>query len=331
MTPTNRRDLLFSIAERRPTADFAHGYTPAAFFLHFGPEFRVGAAAIERHEEFFRHTGMDFVKIQYELPFPQQAIEKPSDWRSVPVLDEGYFEPMLGVVAGLVGRLKREAPVVVTLYSPFMCAGQVAGHAGGTARVTQHLEQDPELVRKGLESVTESLRAFVDACIRIGVDGFYHSTQGGESRRFTRPGLFAQHIKPFDLAIMEEINRRCPFNILHICDYHRNEVGGYDDLNQFVDYPGQIVNCSLDVGGRRWTPAEVASLLGRPFFGGVDRLGPIATATETDARSAARAALDSFPANDRASYMLGADCTVPGDTPWNNLRAAIAEAHGPDA
>jgi hypothetical protein len=26
-------------------------------------------------------------------------------------------------------------------------------------------------------------------------------------------------------------------------------------------------------------------------------------------------------------FILAADCTVPGDTPWENLRAAIEEAH----
>jgi uroporphyrinogen decarboxylase len=319
----NHREMLFSLIEGPP----APGYVPAAFFLHFGPGYQDGPAAVARHREFFRATGMDFVKVQFEQKLPAHPINRPSDWATVPRLDESFFAPALGVVKGLVDELKAEAPVIVTLYSPFMCAGHVASQSGGLAAVTRHLEEDPDSARKGLETVTESLRAFTDACIRIGVDGFYHSTQGGESGRFSDRRLFTDYVKPFDLALMEEINRRCRFNILHICDYHRAEVGGYDDLAPFLDYPGHIVNCGLEIGGRTWSGAEVSRLFGRPFFGGMDRLGPLATGTEDDARQAASAALTDLQANGGGPYLLGADCTVPGDTPWPNLRAAIDEAH----
>jgi uroporphyrinogen decarboxylase len=323
MAEQNRRDLLFSLLEGRA----ATGYVPAAFFLHFGPKYQEGEAAIARHKEFFRFTGMDFVKVQYERKFPAHPISKPSDWANIPALDESFFAPALGVVKGLVDALKPEAPVIVTLYSPFMCAGHVASDNGGAATVTAHLEEDPDAVKKGLEIVTESLRVFTDACIRIGVDGFYHSTQGGESGRFSDRRIFTDYVKPFDLAIMEDINNRCPFNILHICDYHRAEVGGYDDLAPFLDYPGDIVNCSLDIGGREWSGAGVSQMFDRPFFGGMNRLGPLATGSEQDARTAAREALTELQSGGAGPFLLGADCTVPGETTWENLRAAIDEAH----
>ena len=68
--------------------------------------------------------------------------------------------------------------------------------------------------------------------------------QGGESFRFRDEGIFRDCVKPFDLELMREIDARCDYNILHICDYH----DGYDDLNTFLDYPGQVVNCSQQVG-----------------------------------------------------------------------------------
>ena len=51
---------------------------------------------------------------------------------------------------------------------------------------------------------------------------------------------FIECIKPYDLTVMEEIDRSCVFNILHVCDYE----GGYDDLAPFLDYPGHVVNCA---------------------------------------------------------------------------------------
>src|SRR4051794_37856132 len=56
-------------------------YTPAAFFLHFGPEYRNGLPAAQRHTEFFKTTNMDFVKIQFEQTYePQPFLQTPADW-----------------------------------------------------------------------------------------------------------------------------------------------------------------------------------------------------------------------------------------------------------
>ncbi|HPT97197.1 MAG TPA: uroporphyrinogen decarboxylase family protein, partial [Armatimonadota bacterium] len=77
------------------------------------------------------------------------------------------------------------------------------------------------------------------------------------------------------------------------------------------------------VAGQPITGQEIARLFGRPFMGGMDRLGVLATGTEEDARAEARRALEQAP----SPFILAADCTVPPGTPWENLRAAIDEAH----
>ena len=106
--------------------------------------------------------------------------------------------------------------------------------------LTDHLQKNPEAVKKGLEIITDSLMLFVKECIRLGVDGFYASTQGGEVGRFQDSRIFKDYIKPHDLVLMNEMNRSCIFNILHVCDYH----GPYDDFSPFLDYPGHLVNCN---------------------------------------------------------------------------------------
>ena len=79
---------------------------------------------MQKHLEYFRHTGMDFVKIQYERTFPPIAtIKRPEDWRKMPSYPLDFYEPTLSAVGGLVKAAKKEALVLVTLYSPFMCAG----------------------------------------------------------------------------------------------------------------------------------------------------------------------------------------------------------------
>ena len=170
-----------------------------------------------------------------------------------------------------------------------------------------------------MDVITESLLLFVQECIRVGVDGFYASTQGGEAGRFTRPESFRESVMPSDLRVQNTINDACIFNILHVCDYHLP----YDDLTPFLEYPGDVVNCSLHVGEKALTPKEASEFFGRPFMGGLDRKGIIVTGTADEIREEVHGVL--AHAADR--QILGADCTLPGDIAWDNIRTAIAAAH----
>lgn len=309
----NKRDAVLSLLD----ANQPPAYVPAAFFLHFDPAYHSGQAAVDKHLEYFHYTGMDFVKIQYENTFPQvPAIQQPRDWARMPFYGLDFYEAPLRVVEGLVKAAKSEALVILTLYSPFMCAG----HTAGMELLTRQIEEDPEAVKRGMQIITDSLMGFVQACIRLGLDGFYTSTQGGEVGRFSSPALFDACVRPFDRALMDEINRVCVFNILHICDYHLP----YSSLAPFVDYPGQVVNASLELTGGEISANEVARLFKRPFMGGMNRKGVLTSGTPAEVRAAVEAVLREAPER----FILGADCTVPGLKSWENLRVAVETAHG---
>ncbi len=307
----NKREAILDLVYDGAPLD----YTPAAFFMHFDRAYHAGQAAVDKHLEYFRATGMDFVKIQYEqrLP-PAPPIRQADDWAQIPLYPDSFFEPTLRVVEGLVKAARAEALVVMTLYSPFMLAMQLAADVD----LAGHLDENPDAVVKGLATMTENVITLAQGCMRAGVDGFYASTQGGETFRFHDRSLFQRYIKPTDLAVWDTI-KGCTFNILHICDY----VGGYDDLTPFLDYPGHVVNCSLTLGDRKLLPTEVAQIVGRPYMGGLERKGVIATGSAAEVRTAVRSVLAHAPER----FILAADCTVPSDTPWDSLKAAIDTAH----
>jgi uroporphyrinogen decarboxylase len=281
--------------------------------MHLDRAYHQGHAAVGKHLEFFRATGMDFVKIQYEqIQPPAPPIQKPEDWADAPLYPDEFFEPAVRVAEGLVKAAQAEALVIMTLYSPFMWAKYLSPNLGA------HLRENPQAVKKGLEIMTENVLNLVRGCKQVGVDGFYASSQGGEVFRFPGTDLFRTYIKPTDLAVWDEIGA-CPFNILHICDFE----GGYEDLTPFLDYPGHIVNCSLKLGERTLTPKQAAQMFGRPFMGGLDRNGVIATGSAEEIRQAAASALAEAPER----FVLAADCTVPSATPWVNLKTACDAAH----
>jgi uroporphyrinogen decarboxylase len=307
----NKRDTLLSLIEGQSPPP----YVPAAFFMHFDPAYHQGQAAIDKHLEFFRYTGMDFVKIQYEQGVPAAPpIHRAADWLQAPRCTEAFFEPTVRLVEGLVKAARADALVIMTLYSPLMWAANLAQGAD----LAQQFNENPQAVAKGLEIMTENVLTLARGCKRAGVDGFYASSQGGEAFRFPGTDIFQRYIKPTDLAVWEEL-QSCLFNILHVCDY----AGGYDDLTPFLDYPGQVVNCSLKLGQRTLAPREISQMFGRPFMGGLDRKDIIATGNADEIRQVVTDILAQAPER----FILAADCTVPSETPWGNLKTAIDTAH----
>lgn len=292
------------------------GYTPAAFFLHFGPQFKNGTAAAQKHLEFFRQTDMDFVKIQFEQTYERQPfLVKPADWSKLALRKIDFYEPLLATVRELVKTAKKDALILMTLYSPYMCAGHCA-----TGPVFQaHLRENPDAVQKGLDTLIESQMIFVRACIQAGVDGFYMSTQGSEAKNIGDGRLFTKYIKPADLVAMKEAHAKCPFNILHVCDYNAPYAG----YQQVLDYPGQVVNVNPKLTDRTLSWQEIAAMFKRPVMGGLDRHGVLVNGPGDAVEAEVRRVVKSAP----KQFILGADCTVPGELDWGRIRHAIAVAH----
>jgi len=308
----NKRDILSNIVNK----NFNSPYIPAAFFIHFDPEFHHGQSAVSKHLDYYTYTGMDIVKIQYELKFPPQPeIRRPEDWDAVNFYGLDFYQDQLFIVQELVKAVKNDALIVMTLYSPFMCAGHVVGRD----QLADHIRENPDKIKKGLETITESLLTFAKGCIQMGIDGFYHSTQGGETSRFGNSKLFKDCIMPYDLYLMNEVNDLSDFNILHVCDYH----GSYSDYDIFVNYPGDIVSCNQVLNSSELDLKEISKLFGRPYMGGLDRHGVIVTGDDYEIKNT----IDEVLANAPKDFILGANCTLPNDVEWGNIKTAIQNSH----
>jgi uroporphyrinogen decarboxylase len=283
--------------------------------MHFGVK---GDAAVKAHSDYFRATGMDFVKIQFdEQGLPEnKEIKTPEDWARIPILSEKWFEPSLYLLKNLIKELKSEALIIQTLYSPF----QMAKQAVPVETLLKHVSQDAESVSRGMENITLSIMNFVHAAVQMGVDGFYTCTQGGETNRIADRNLFNRTVKSYDMILYKEVSELVPFNILHICDYE----GSYEGFeSKFRDYPGEVVNVPLSADGKSLSLAQASAIFKRPVMGGLDRHGVLSKGTPDDVKKAAVEVFKDAPAN----FILGANCTVDNKIPIVNLKAAIDAAH----
>lgn len=309
----SKRDRMLQVLDTSGSSN----YIPAGFFLHFPAQQRTGDAAIKAHLDYFRATGMDFVKIQFEQSYPKAVeVKTASDWAKIPVLKEEWFEPSLYVIRGLVKAAKSEALILPTLYSAY----QMAKQAVPKEVLLKHVQEDPEAVSRGMENITLSILNYVRAAVRAGVDGFYTCSQGGEASAVADRSQFNRVVKNYDMLVQKQVAQLTSFTILHVCDYE----GAYAEFGpRFGDYPGQLVNVPLAAEGKPLSLSQAADLFKRPVMGGLDRHGVLSTGSPAEVKKAVEQVLKDAP----AKIILGANCTVRTDIPIVNLQTAIQTAH----
>ena len=288
-------------------------YAPAAFFIHFGADQKVGDAAVQAHLNYFHESGMDILKVQFEQGVPRIPAGEEGAFEPIP---EDFYRPTLEIITSLQEAEGKDVYVLPTLYSSY----QIARQSLGERRIRAAAVEKPEFLHAVLDSYRDALIWLVKECKKAGILGFYMCTQGGELTFYDIPGFYDNFIRPYDLAVMEECNRDTKMNILHICNWE----GPYDDLTRYKDYPAQIVNTPMDLDGTPFTLQDGIDLFGRPVLGGFDRQGTFNTLSAEEVAVETHAILAANPAG---RVMIGADCTV-GSAPHANIQAAVAAAHG---
>lgn len=309
---SKRERILQVLDQSRPNE-----YVPAAFFLHF--DNKLGHKAVEDHRNFYRATGMDFVKVFYEIVVPRIEIKSGSDWEKVPVYGEDFFAPQVAVIEDLANEFKGEAFILPTVYSPLALAQQTLGPGKDLKKLA---EQNPAAFGKAVKNLALSIENYLRSARKHGADGFYVSSQGGDGNSLPLK-LWNEHVRQWDKYVSEVADEIGEVNILHICDYGASFKNA-EALYAFADYPASIINVPLNFSdGTTLNLKEAQQRFRRPIFGGLERLGVIATGTVEEAKAQVDKVLENAPAN----FILGADCTVPGETDWDKLRAIIDYAH----
>jgi uroporphyrinogen decarboxylase len=303
----NKREKLLSVLDQSKP----NQYVPAAFFMHFPEKF--GEPAAKRHIDYFKATNMDVMKVQYELFLPRLEIQKPEDWAKVPVYGADFFEPVLALIEYVAKELKSEALILPTVYGTFSLASQTSGR-----QLLEHAQENPDAVAKGIKNLTESLFNYTSEAIKRGADGFYYSTQGGDSKHFAESELFDTLIGQSDIAVLRGVNDKTLLNILHICDF----TGPYNEISKFHSYPASIINTPFALkDGNQIHVKDVQKAFHRPVMGGLNRNGVISGGTFEQIVPE----IDSLLKEASPNFILGADCTIRAE--WNTLRKLIDYTH----
>ena len=281
---------------------------PAGFWFHYPQGLSLEERA-QAHVDLCRSVGTDIIKIMddnFGRFFTQGIrVEKASDWRHIrlPGKDCAHYRHMTGLIQRILDKSGGEAMVFPTMWSPFKIASFTYTDGGGTdQQFMAHCKEDPASVLEGVRALTETLQEWAR-----------------EPQRFSEEE-WARLVKPSDLAVLE-VTKKIPgkYNIVHICG--EMEFGFQSSPRRYAGYPGDLFNWDVHRAGL--SLEEGRELFQKPILGGLDNHGVL---VEGSLEAIRQETLKIIKAMGKRGFMLGADCTVPGEIDWARLRAAVEAA-----
>ncbi|MCI1632762.1 MAG: uroporphyrinogen decarboxylase [Liquorilactobacillus nagelii] len=314
---------------------------PISFWRHFAEsEFIDGLQHPEviqlnlaGHKKFIDETQPDFVKTMsdgyFAYPFLNVTDRTSlSDWRSLETLPEGH--PWLSGQYDLAvaqNKLAGKRPTFYTIFSPMILfKWALINHETEPLTLSDHrfadfYEENPVIVKQVLFKIAQDLKKLIRIVLKSGIEGIYYSTQSIQDYRVDNKEFFEDIMEAVDLEVQEEIKRCFDLNILHICGF----AGATNHLEWFTNYPLQVINWATDVDG--YSLAQGKKLFGdRPVLGGFgnDSKSILYSGTKSEIQAEAKRIVAEAG---RRGVIIGADCTIPRDTPIEHLQWAIEAVH----
>ena len=254
-------------------------------------------------------VGMQFGNSDVQAPTViSSPIQSAADWSELAPLS-----PSAGALCrelemcSHVGRLlQNEVPYLMTLFSPLTLAQKLAGD-----QVYDHLRREPVVLHNALRVIRDTVVAYAEACLNVGVPGFFLATQQASHQI-----LSVAEYEEFGLAYDQDVAaaiKTAPIRMLHVCG---NEI-------MFAEASQMDVNClSWSAGGSNPTLAEARQLTNKVLAAGLS-LDTLAKASGEECRTMVREARIMAC---ETGLILAPDCVVKLESPDANLDAVVEAA-----
>ena len=237
--------------------------------------------------------------------YTQRLINDARDWENLPLLEPSapHLAGQLACLRLIRAQLGPDTPLLQTIFSPLAQAKNLAGNDV----LLEHLRNRPSSVLKGLKTIADSTRRFVEAARETGIDGIFYAVQHAQANI-----LSYEEYKLFGLLFdMQSIGpaRDLWCNMLHL---HGNQVH-FELVNEL---PFQIVNWH----DRESHPslAEAQKLFAGAVCGGMRQ----DTLVYRDHAQVREEAADAIQQTGGKRFILGTGCVVPVIASHGNILAA---------
>jgi uroporphyrinogen decarboxylase len=237
--------------------------------------------------------------------YTKRVISHPRDWETLTALDPSapHLAGQLACLRFIRAGLGPDTPLLQTVFSPLAQAKNLAGNDTFLA----HMRLYPDAVMKGLTTIAETTRRFVEACLDTGIDGIFYAIQHAQASLLTREEYETFGL-PNDQRVLEPADELwC--NLLHL---HGHDI--YFSLLSTFFFP--IVN---------WHDRETYPSLSeaQQLFAGVTCGGMMQdTLVYRHQAEVQKEAADAIQQTNGKRFILGTGCVVPIIASHGNILAA---------
>lgn len=243
--------------------------------------------------------------------FTRVPVTEPADWRRLRPLppDRGVLGEQVAALRLIRNALAGRAYFIETIFSPLSVAKYLVGNR--VEPVRESIANDAAALRAGLATITETFRAFAQACLETGASGIFFATTGWASADTLGEDDYRRFGIEYDLRLLDAVAGRAPLNVLHNCGTHI-----YFDL--LADYPVAAISWAATLPGNP-SLGEGKTRTTKAVMGGVNEKTTLPDGTPDDVAAEVREALTQTGGR---RVLLAPGCSIPPLTPPANLEAA---------
>lgn len=325
----SKRDFVFAAFDNQPVER-----VPVGFWFHFVPEgFNTPTRShifknVAGHQAYYDDFQPDFVKLMSDgfFGYPNESaanVETAADLDKVTASNPTeWIDGQVALVKDLVGRFGGEVATFYNIFAPGTYFDFLQQYNLSDVRLKDLVKENPAGVAHALNEIGKDIAQLARRVITEGgADGIYLSVRNVQGAGQTKEEYLST-VAPSELAVLEAANQVSQYNLLHICGYE----GAKNDLSFYAEYPAKVINFASVVEG-------VSLGQAKKLFGGKAIIGGFGqtkndllyTGTKEEITAYTNKLLDEAGTT---GIILGADCTIPGDTPYEHLKwvrdAAIA-------
>ena len=320
---SEKKELVWNAFNNKPVER-----VPVGFWFHYTGNHPVASVYehpemreknISGHKKFVNEFKPDFIKLMSDGYFFEPETDSviknaksASDLGKLKLIsaDDKWIRDQVSLVRELTLAFGKD---VLTFYNVFAPATAFKWSAGGDARLAAFIKEDKHAVIRALSVIAQNTSLLARAVIKEGgADGIYLSAQTIQDVS-VGPDVYAEVISPSELAVLTSANAVSETNILHICGYE----GARNNFVLFKNYPAKVINFASVVEG-------ISLSEGKKLFGGKAVIGGFANTSEGVLYKGTKEEVQAetkrlISEAGKTGIILGADCTVPIDTPFERF------------
>ena len=316
----SRRELVFQTLDNKKVER-----VPVGFWFHFTPDALFDDSAqniaknIQGHQRFFEEFQPDFLKLMSDgyFRYPNEtvaALRTAADLDNVTSVNPiEWIDAQVTLVKELTGKFGNQVASFYNVFAPATYLRFWLEESGNGLTLAQLFLENPQGLAHALGQIGEDIAALVKAVITEGgADGIYLSVQNVQKANASK-AAYLTYIAPSEKKVLSAANEVSDYNILHICGYK----GAQNDISVYADYDAKAVNWAVTVEG-------VSLREGKQIFADRTVIGGFDNTENSVLYLGTKEEIEAYTENllreaGTRGVILGADCTVPSDTPLAHL------------